>query len=396
MRFSKVWTTAALLTTATFSGTGAPAQTAAGLPHAAGTVKSTSSTGLTLTTAAGQDVTVTVPAGAKVLVVPPGSTTLKSATDGTLTDVAPGDRALVTGQAGDTATTLTASRVILMKANAIAQVHAAEDAAWTEGGGGIVKSVDPATGNIVVANGLKTFIVDTKPATIVRRYSGDSVRFADAQPGTLQQIHPGDQLRVRGAKSPDGSTIQADELVTGTFHNYSGLVTSVNSAAGTVALKDLATKKTVTVAVTPNSDLRRLPPFVAQRVAAQMRGGAAKAGGSEARPEAGERGGGAAGGEDSDTHRAGRAGMDLSQMLARLPTETLSNIKEGDAVMIVATAPSSDSEKSTAVTLLVGVDAILTAPSGQSMTLTPWSVGSGEPADAGGGGGEGGGGGGPH
>ncbi len=48
----------------------------------AGTVKSTSATGLTLTTAAGQDVTVTVPDAAKVLVVAPGSRDLKSATRG--------------------------------------------------------------------------------------------------------------------------------------------------------------------------------------------------------------------------------------------------------------------------------------------------------------------------
>jgi hypothetical protein len=43
--------------------------------------------------------------------------------------------------------------------------------------------------------------------------------------------------------------------------------------------------------------------------------------------------------------------------------------------MIVATS-GADATKSTAVTLLVGVEAILTAPSGQSATLTPWSLGS--------------------
>jgi hypothetical protein len=54
--------------------------------------------------------------------------------------------------------------------------------------------------------------------------------------------------------------------------------------------------------------------------------------------------------------------------------------------MIVATASGAGSEPPTAVTLLVGVDAILTAsPSGQSMTLTPWSVGGGEPSEGGGG-----------
>jgi hypothetical protein len=73
--------------------------------------------------------------------------------------------------------------------------------------------------------------------------------------------------------------------------------------------------------------------------------------------------------------------MDLSQMLSRLPTETMAGLKPGDAVMIVATSASAQSAQSSAVTLLVGVEPILTAaPGGEGMTLTPWSVGSGEPS----------------
>ena len=140
-------------------------------PHPAGTVKSTSSDSFVLTTTAGQDVTVNVPAAAKVLIVPPGAKDLTAATAGSVTDVQTGDRALVTGTAGDTGTTVTAVRVILMKSTAIAQTHAAEEAAWTRGGGGIVKSVDPATGKIEISSGLRTVTVTTTPATIVRRYS---------------------------------------------------------------------------------------------------------------------------------------------------------------------------------------------------------------------------------
>jgi len=61
-----------------------------------------------------------------------------------------------------------------------------------------------------------------------------------------------------------------------------------------------------------------------------------------------------------------------------VPAETLSGLKVGEAVMIVATSPSAESDKSTAVTLLTGVDAVLAAsPSGQTTTLTPWSIGAG-------------------
>jgi hypothetical protein len=364
-------------------------------PHQSGTVKSTAADSFVLTTTAGQDVTVNVPAAAKVMIVPPGAKDLSAASAGSVSDVQVGDHALITGTAGDTGTSLSAARVILMKSNAIAETHAAEEAAWTGGGGGIVKSLDRAAGTIVISSGLHTITVTTTPATIVRRYSGESVRFEDAVKSDLASIQPGDQLRVRGTRSADGSSIAADEIVTGGFKNYSGLLTAVDAAAGTITLKDLATKKVVTVLVTPNSDVRRLPAQEAQMIAGRMRGGAAGGRGAGAgaghpgagRPTGEQRPGGAAassGGEQGgDAEGARRAGVGLSQMLPRLPKETVAGLKPGDAVMIVATAPSQ-SGQSAAVTLLAGVESILTAPSGEGMTLSPWSVGS-QP-DAGGGG----------
>jgi hypothetical protein len=177
--------------------------------------------------------------------------------------------------------------------------------------------------------------------------------------------------------------------VTGSFSNFSGTVASVDATAGTLTLKDLATKKTVTVAITPNSDVHRIPTEMATRMAARLRGGAGQgaqganpgAGGAKPAPAAGGAKDEASG--DDAQHRAGRAGMDLSQMLSRLPTETLGGLKMGEAVMIVAT--SSQPGKATAVTLLAGVEPILAAqPAGQTMTLSPWSIGGGG-GDAGGG-----------
>jgi ribosomal protein L14 len=352
--------------------------------HPAGTVKSTSASGFVLTTAGGQDVTVNVPAAAKVMIVPPGAKDLSAATAGSVADVQAGDRALVTGMAGADAATVTAARVVLMKSTALAETHAAEEAAWARGGGGIVKSVDQASGKIEISSGLRTVAVTTTPATIVRRYSGSSVRFEDAAKSDLASIQPGDQLRVRGTRSPDGTSIAADEIVAGTFKNYSGLLTAVDATAGTVTLKDLTTKKVVTVSVTPNSDVRRLPAMAAQAMAARMRGGANGAGANGAGAAGAGRpaGGAPAVGEGQQGAAAGarRAGMDLSQMLSRLPTETIAGLKPGDAVMIVATSSSGQSAQSSAVTLLAGVEPILTAaPSGEGMTLSPWSsMGGGE------------------
>lgn len=354
----------------------AHAQTA---PHQSGTVKAATADSLTLTNAAGQDYTIALPGTAKILVVAPGGTAA-SATPGTPADVTVGDKAIVIGTAGDAGTSLTAAKMYLMKSAAIAQSHAAADAAWAQGTGGIVKSVDVAAGKVVISSGMKTISISTTPSTIFRHYASGSVSFADAKVCGIGDIKVGDQLRVRGTKSMDGLTLAADEVVAGTFHNYSGLLTAVDATAGTVTLKDLATKKVVTVDVSAGSDVRRMPPMMAQMMAARMKGGASGAAGP---------GGAAGGGRPAG---ASRGGTDLSSMLTRMPTEKIAGLKTGDAVMIVASSSATDAAKSTAVTLLVGVEPILTAAPEGDTTLSPWSLG-GAPGGEAGGGGPGGGGG---
>jgi hypothetical protein len=376
---TKTWLGTSVLALAGVFGFGATiavAQAPAAAPHTAGTVKATTATDVTVTASTGQDYTITVPSAANILEVAPGSHDLKSATPAHLSDIAVGDKVLVTGTAGDTGTALTAQRIIVMKSAAIAETHAAESAAWAQGGGGIVKSVNASAGTLTISSGLKMVAIQTAPATVVRRYADGSVRFEDAVASSLGAIQPGDQVRVRGTKSADGSSIAADEIVAGSFRNFSGTIASIDSAAGTLTLKDLATKKTVTVSVTPNSDVRRIPAEIATRMAARLRGGAAGAAGAKSS------GGGQTPPAESGEHRAGRAGMDLSQMLSRLPTETLAGLKTGEAVMIVAT--ESQPGKGTAVTLLAGVEPILAAqPAGEAMTLSPWSVGGGAPEGGG-------------
>jgi hypothetical protein len=242
---------------------------------------------------------------------------------------------------------------------------------------------------VTIAAGAKKIQVQTGGNTKFRRYAGDSVKFEDAKPGTLAQIQVGDQLRVRGAKSEDGATIQAEEIVSGSFRNLAGTIATLNAAGGTLTLKDLTTKKTMTVTVTANSDLRKLPPEMAARFAARAKGAAAGApgagGGGQAPAQAADGaqrpGGGGMGGPGRS------AGGDLSQMLARLPNVTLAELKVGDAVMVVASESEPGSSKVMAVTMLSGVEPILAAtPSGApTMTLSPWNPGGGAP-DSGGGG----------
>jgi Domain of unknown function (DUF5666) len=363
----------------------APAAAPAPAARQLGTVTAIAGSSLTLKTDAGQEVVVSVADGARILQLAPGSTDLKTAQTIALKDIAAGDRVLVTGKAGESAGSFAAARVILMKSSDIAQKHEMEQADWQKRGtGGIVSAVDAGTGTLTVAVGAKKIAVTTSGKTQFRRYAGDSVKFEDAKPGTLAQIQPGDQLRVLGTKSEDGSSIPAEVVVSGSFKNLAGLIATIDAAKGTLTLKDLATKKTVTVTITANSNVRTLPPQAAAMFAARAKGaGAGASGGAppQGAAQADAPGGGRPGG-------AGRsAGGDLSQLVSRLPNKTIGDLKVGDAVMIVASQPDAGSATVTAVTLLSGVEPILAAtPSGgPAMTLSPWNLG-GEGAPEGGGG----------
>ncbi len=69
-------------------------------------------------------------------------------------------------------------------------------------------------------------------------------------------------------------------------------------------------------------------------------------------------------------------------MLGRTPTVSLAELKKGDAVMIVSTEGTGDAPP-TAITLLSGVEPILTASpdAAKGMTLSAWSLDSGGGAD---------------
>jgi hypothetical protein len=338
-----------------------------------GTVKEVSGNTITMTSDAGQAYTVTVPTGARIVQVPVGSTDLKSATPSQLTDIGAGDHILVTGKTGDAPATFTAIRVILMKSGDIAQKNAAEQADWrARGTGGIVSAIDPATGTITVTAGAKKVTINTSNKTDFRRFAGDSVKYQDAKPGTLAQIRVKDQLQARGAKSADGTSVQAEEVVSGSFENLSGLIASVDPATGTLTLKDLMTKKLITVNVTRNADIRKMPAQMAAAFAARSNGGGGRRGGGGGGVQ-----GGGTGGQAGDASSARRsAGADLSQMIGRLPTITAADLQKGDAVMIVASEATPEATTVTAITVLSGVDPILTANPNGGMDLS-MSLGGG-------------------
>jgi len=346
---------------------------------------------------------------ARIVRIPPGEKDLKNATSIQVQDLQIGDRILVGGKASDDNLSLAASSVVVMKRSDLEARHQQDLQDWQKRGvGGLVSAVDPAAGTVTISvtsfTGKKNIVIHASKTTVIRRYAPDSVKFDDAKTSTLQEVHPGDQVRARGERNADGGELTAEEIVSGSFRNVAGTVNSVDASSSTVSVQDLLSRKTVLVKVTADSQLRHLPPEVAQRIAARLKGGAA-AGGAAGAPGAAPRswpgqasapasgspatssGGAAEGGMGArGSAVGGRPGgsPDFQQMLSHLPAASIADLHKGDAVILVSTEGTAGI--GTAIQLVSGVEPILQAApnAGQAMMLAPWSLGGAPTGDAGG------------
>lgn len=377
------------------------AQAAPSVAKVVGTVQTISGNSLTVLSDAGASSSVAVEDATKLLQIEPGKTDLKEATPLSLSDLQPGDRVLVRGLLADDGKTIRAASLIAMKKAAISEKQTKERAEWQRGVGGLVKSIDPAAQIVVLTtNGINTpkeVTVHLAQNAVLRRYAPDSTRFDAAKPAPLSVVQVGDQLRARGARGADPANFEAVEAVSGSFRNIAGTISSVDPATNTVVVQDLALKAPVTLKVTTESQMRKLPPAFAERIAARLRGqgsdtpaqgAAAVAPGGpapSAAPSAQRAEGSSAATGGAGANRGagtgGAGGGDFQQMIARMPAATLSDLQKGDAVMVVATQ-GAGKDSVTVITLLDGVDSILRASpkGGQDMILSPWSLGGGEPS----------------
>jgi hypothetical protein len=375
-----------------------------------GTIKAISGNTLVLTSDAGVEMNVDVRDSTKIVRIAPGQKDLKDAQTIALTDLQAGDRILVHGKAADDNKTFAATSIIAMKKADIAEKQSHERDEWQKSGvGGLVNNVDAAGGLISITTPSlrekKTIAVHVTKDTVLRRYAPGSVKFDDAKPAPLEEIRPGDQLRARGEKSADGSELTAQEIVSGSFRNISGTISSLDKAQGTITVHDLATKKNVAVKITSESQLRKLPAPIAQRIAQRLNGSSGTNGGANgdqagsnqvrsatsgtAAPAAKEPAAGSGQGTGDFGGRARGAGagaggpgggaMDLQQMLSRMPASTIADLQKGDAVMLVGTDAGENAVA--AITLLAGVEPILQGSpnGGASSILSPWSL-SGAPS----------------
>ena len=304
-----------------------------------------------LKTDAGGQVLVMLQPNASFRRVAPGETDLRNAATIALTDIGVGDRVLARGRIENAI--LSSALIVVMSQSDIAKKQAEDQADWDKRGvTGVVTSAAPDS--IVVKAGTAQVSIAPAPNALIRRYAPDSVKFTEAKASSFGEIKAGDQVRARGDKNADGTKLTAIEIVSGSFKTFAGVVQSVDAAKGEMQVRDLDSKKTVTVRVNPDSSLHKLAPPTAQAIAVRVH------------PElaAGAKGPASSG--------------DLQQMVDHSPAFTLADLKTGDAVVVSSTA-GTVADHVTAIALVAGVEPILTKPGTREMSLGSWSldVGSG-------------------
>ncbi len=182
---------------------------------------------LTVKTDAGDVHQVQVPAAAQLKRIAPGQTDLTKAEPLEFSGLAVGDRVLVTLDPNVTGGTPQAARIIAIKQADVTKKQEAENADWNQGVHGLVKSVDPATGVIVVNTRVgpvtKDVTVNTTQSTVLKRYAPGSVRFDRGAARTYHR-HSSRAINFRRAepRSADGTAIAADGVVSGSFRSIPG------------------------------------------------------------------------------------------------------------------------------------------------------------------------------
>ena len=376
-----------------------PPATAAARSQVAGTVTKldASAKQIVLKTDKGESVTVTTTDRSFFRRMPAGVTDTKKAVSIALGDIANGDRAVAIGQNSQDQKSFEARTIYIMSQSDVEQIHAQEQEDWQKRGtAGTVSALDPASRTVTIKVGQRQYTVKPDEKTAFLRYALDSAKLSDAKPGTFADIKVGDELHVLGNHGADGDSIAAEKILSGSFRQIAATVETIDPQTGSVRVKDLATKKPVFVRVNADSNLKKLPEQMAASLARRYQnaaggqgdqggqggfGGRRGGGGSgDAGPAgAGARGPGGAGGFGLPSGGRG----DIKQMLDRLPALPLTDLKPGDAIMI-STTEGTDPTHLTLITLLAGVEPLLTAsPNSTRDIMSGWNLGGG------GGGGEG-------
>lgn len=302
----------------------------------------------------------------RYLQLAPGEQTLAKGTPITLVQVGVGDRVMARGKVSLTQLTVPAAHIIVMKKEDISRKREREREEWRRRGiRGRITAINPQTREVTLtvrsAEGERPVSLVVADNVPMRRYAPDSVRFDDAKPGAFGELKIGDVVRALGDLSADGRRFTPAEIVSGSFRMAGGRITSINAERGEVVINNILTKQPLTIVVTPDSLIRRILPRHAlmlidggakdNRGAASSPPPADKQAGKVAMPAGENRAGGG--------QTAGAPG-DAQDIVERLPTIGLNELKVGDMILVSSTV-GNDPARATAIILAAGAETIVNA-----------------------------------
>jgi hypothetical protein len=342
--------------------------------YAIGEVKTidTATKQLTIKTDAGSMVTVALNDKTIYKRLAPGEKSLNNATDVTVADLAEGDRVMARGNVSADQKSVPAVMVIVMTKGDLAKKAEAERAEWRRRGIlGVITALKPETKEITITHrtmaGNQLIVIPVSDTTEMRRYAPDSIKFGDAKPSNFSELKVGDQLRALGDRTEDLLRFNPQKVVTGSFRTVGGVVTAIDAATGEIKVNELEKKTPLTIIIKQDAVLRRFPAEMGMMGGfnrgaggpAGGQGGAAPAGGqgqaaqgnAQQRPQGGGPGAGGPGGRPG-------GGFNINDMLERLPTIAIADVKVGDTI-IVSSTQGVDPTRLTAISLVAGADTLL-------------------------------------
>ena len=321
---------------------------------------------LKLKTDAGSEVIVILSDATTYMRLTPGETNLANAAKIALSDVGEGDRVMATGKTADDHKSIPARSLVVMSKTDIAKKQEQERMEWRQRGIlGVISGLKPDTKEVTISTragmGTQPVIIPISDKVDLRRYAPDSIKFSDAKPSDFAELKVGDQVRALGNKSADGTHFTPERFVSGSFRTVAGMVTAIDAATGEIKINELEKKQPLTIVVKQDSVLRKFPAEFGAMMAARAQGagqGGPGAGGQGApanRPAAGAGGGPGAGGQGGGMRPGGG---NINDMLERLPTISMADLKVGDTI-VVSSTKGADPSRLTAITLVSGADTLL-------------------------------------
>jgi Cu/Ag efflux protein CusF len=334
--------------------------------YALGEVKSIDATTkqLTIKTDAGSMVTVSLGDKTTYKKLAPGQTTLDNSTDVTFADLAEGDRIMARGTVAADQKSVPALMVIVMTKGDLAKKADAERAEWRRRGIlGVITALKPETKEITITHrtmaGNQSIVIPVTDKTEMRRYAPDSIKFGDAKPSNFGDLKVGDQLRALGDRTDDPLRFNPQKVVTGSFRTVGGVVKEIDAATGEIKIAELEKKTPLTIVIKQDAVLRRFPAEFGMGMGMGPRPGGpaggqgqpAAAGNGQQRPQAAGGPAGPGGGRPG-------GGFNINDMLERLPTISIADVKVGDTI-IVSSTQGVDPTRLTAISLVAGADTLL-------------------------------------